>query len=92
MCAQIKQYGMSKDTNEAMFVNEAYRTLHDRGPYPAEQGSDVGVKLYWGIALDGSVVISDDLKILEIIVAISKLELIIVLIMPLLHLPLLGLL
>ncbi|KAL2925001.1 Stem-specific protein TSJT1 [Bienertia sinuspersici] len=33
----IKQYGMGKATNEAMFVIEAYRTLRDRGPYPADQ-------------------------------------------------------
>ncbi|KAC9761299.1 hypothetical protein E3N88_45287 [Mikania micrantha] len=87
LCAQIKQYGMSKNTNEAMFVIEAYRTLRHRGPYPADQvvndlegrfafvvfdgkastvftalGSDGGVNMYWGIATDGSVVISDDLQ------------------------------
>ena len=33
----IKQYGLGKTTNEAMFVIEAYRTLRDRGPYPADQ-------------------------------------------------------
>lgn len=33
----IKQYGLSKGTNEAMFIIEAYRTLRDRGPYPAHQ-------------------------------------------------------
>ncbi|KRH10825.1 hypothetical protein GLYMA_15G071300v4 [Glycine max] len=32
-----KQYGLSKGTNEAMFIIEAYRTLRDRGPYPADQ-------------------------------------------------------
>ena len=32
-----KQYGLSKGTNEAMFITEAYRTLRDRGPYPADQ-------------------------------------------------------
>ena len=32
-----KQYGLSKGTNEAMFVIEAFRTLRDRGPYPADQ-------------------------------------------------------
>lgn len=90
LCAQIKQYGLSRNTNEAMLVIEAYRTLRDRGPYPADQvikdldgsfafviydskvgtvftalGSDGGVKLYWGIAGDGSVVISDDLDVIK---------------------------
>ncbi|CAL0300883.1 unnamed protein product [Lupinus luteus] len=32
-----KQYGLSKVANEAMFITEAYRTLRDRGPYPAHQ-------------------------------------------------------
>ncbi|KAL1221966.1 Stem-specific protein TSJT1 [Cardamine amara subsp. amara] len=86
-----KQYGLSgKTSNEAMFVIEAYRTLRDRGPYPADQvlrgldgsfafvvydtqsssvfaalGSDGAESLYWGIAADGSVVMSDDLKIIK---------------------------
>ncbi|KAL2932032.1 Stem-specific protein TSJT1 [Bienertia sinuspersici] len=83
----IKQYGMGRATNEAMFVIEAYRTLRDRGPYPADQvlkdfegcfgfviydqpasivfiaqGTDQRVKLFWGIAADGSVVVSDNLN------------------------------
>jgi len=34
----IRQYGLSgRATNEAMLVIEAYRTLRDRGPYPADQ-------------------------------------------------------
>ncbi|KAL6006626.1 hypothetical protein ACLOJK_032119 [Asimina triloba] len=86
----IKQYGLTKATNEAMLIIEAYRTLRDRGPYPADQvvkdlngsfafilyddkartvfaalGSDGGVELYWGIAADGSVVISDDLDVIK---------------------------
>lgn len=32
-----KQYGLSKGSNEAIFIIEAYRTLRDRGPYPADQ-------------------------------------------------------
>ncbi|XP_074302391.1 asparagine synthetase [glutamine-hydrolyzing]-like [Silene latifolia] len=90
LCGLIKDYGLSKSANEAMLVIEAYRTLRDRGPYPADQviknlegrfgfviydskngtvftalGSDGGVKLYWGIAGDGSVVISDDLEVIK---------------------------
>eukprot|EP00262_Sarcandra_glabra_P021376 TRINITY_DN9010_c0_g1_i1.p1 TRINITY_DN9010_c0_g1~~TRINITY_DN9010_c0_g1_i1.p1 ORF type:complete len:256 (-),score=26.35 TRINITY_DN9010_c0_g1_i1:100-867(-) len=86
----IKQYGLSKSTNEAMLVIEAYRTLRDRAPYPADQvvkdlqgsfgfvvydsksesvfaalGSDGVVQLLWGIAADGSVVISDDLGVIK---------------------------
>ncbi|XP_047338854.1 stem-specific protein TSJT1-like [Impatiens glandulifera] len=33
----LRQYGLSKGANEAAFVVEAYRTLRDRGPYPADQ-------------------------------------------------------
>uniref|UniRef100_A0A1J3EF28 Stem-specific protein TSJT1 n=1 Tax=Noccaea caerulescens TaxID=107243 RepID=A0A1J3EF28_NOCCA len=90
LCQLNKQYGLTKTANEAMFVIEAYRTLRDRGPYPADQvvkdldgsfafvvydskagsvftalGSDGGVKLFWGLAGDGSVVISDDLDVIK---------------------------
>ncbi|KAF3521236.1 hypothetical protein DY000_02059479 [Brassica cretica] len=91
LCDLNKQYGLSgKSSNEAMFVIEAYRTLRDRGPYPADQvlrgldgsfafvvydaqtssvfaalGSDGAESLYWGIAADGSVVMSDDLKVIK---------------------------
>ena len=86
----LKQYGLSKGTNEAMFIIEAYRTLRDRGPYPADQvlkdlegsygfvvydskagsvfaalGADERVNLYWGVAADGSVVVSDNLKLIK---------------------------
>ncbi|MED6130673.1 hypothetical protein PIB30_002786 [Stylosanthes scabra] len=85
-----KQYGLSKGTNEAMFIIEAYRTLRDRGPYPADQvlkelegsfgfliydskdgtvflasGSDGQIGLFWGIAADGSVVISENLELIK---------------------------
>ncbi|XP_041005820.1 stem-specific protein TSJT1-like [Juglans microcarpa x Juglans regia] len=32
-----QQYGLNKTANEAVIVIEAYRTLRDRGPYPADQ-------------------------------------------------------
>lgn len=32
-----QQYGLSKTANEVTIVIEAYRTLRDRGPYPADQ-------------------------------------------------------
>ncbi|XP_019080376.2 asparagine synthetase [glutamine-hydrolyzing] 1, partial [Vitis vinifera] len=32
-----QQYGLNKTTNEVIIVIEAYRTLRDRGPYPADQ-------------------------------------------------------
>ncbi|KAF9588009.1 hypothetical protein IFM89_006888 [Coptis chinensis] len=90
LCVLSKQYGLSKGTNEAMFAIEAYRTLRDRGPYPADQVvkdldgsfafviydqkaktlftalcSDERIKLFWGIAADGSVVISDDIEVVK---------------------------
>ncbi|CAK9181784.1 unnamed protein product [Ilex paraguariensis] len=108
LCTLNKQYGLSKNDNEAIFVIEAYRTLRDRGPYPAHQvlmdlegsfgfvlydtktgtvfaalasslhhvklysrecpslmGADGGVKLFWGIGADGSVVISDNVEIIK---------------------------
>ncbi|KAG4945577.1 hypothetical protein JHK82_041629 [Glycine max] len=85
-----KQYGLSKGTNEAMFITEAYRTLRDRGPYPADQvlkelegsfgfviydnkdgtvfvasGSNGQIGLYWGVAADGSIVISENLELIK---------------------------
>ncbi|KAF3778506.1 Stem-specific protein [Nymphaea thermarum] len=90
LSALIRQYGLSKNTDEALLVIEAYRTLRDRGPYPADQvvkdlvghfafvifdrksgtvfaalGSDGVVQLYWGIAADGSVVISDNVDVVR---------------------------
>ncbi|CAH9095507.1 unnamed protein product [Cuscuta epithymum] len=32
-----QQYGLNKTSNEVIIVIEAYRTLRDRGPYPADQ-------------------------------------------------------
>ncbi|KAL9257492.1 Stem-specific protein TSJT1-like protein [Drosera capensis] len=86
----LKQYGLAKNTNEAMFVVEAYRTLRDRGPYPADQvlkdlegsfgfviydrnagsvfaalGADQRVQMFWGVAADGSAVISDNLDVIK---------------------------
>jgi len=86
----IKQYGLGKSTNEAMFVIEVYRTLRDRGLYPADQvlkdlegcfgfvvydkksgtvfaalGADQRIQLFWGVAADGSVVISDNKDVIK---------------------------
>ncbi|GKV45839.1 hypothetical protein SLEP1_g52877 [Rubroshorea leprosula] len=92
LCSLNKQYGLSKGTNEAMFVIEAYRTLRDRGPYPAHQvlkdldgsfgfvvydskagtvfaalgtNENGGVGLFWGIAADGSLVVTDKLEVVK---------------------------
>ncbi|WVZ87712.1 hypothetical protein U9M48_034308 [Paspalum notatum var. saurae] len=96
LSALIRQYGLcTRSTNEALLVIEAYRTLRDRGPYPADQvlkdlagpfafvvfdnksgavfaalsSEDAGAgtvpPLYWGIAADGSVAISDDRDIIK---------------------------
>ncbi|KAJ6364175.1 hypothetical protein OIU76_029171 [Salix suchowensis] len=90
LCSLNKQYGLSKSTNEAMFIIEAYRTLRDRGPYPAHKvlqdmdgrfgfvvydskagqvfaalGANEGAELFWGVAADGSVVISDNLEVIK---------------------------
>ena len=38
LSALMRQYGLTgRSTNEALLVIEAYRTLRDRGPYPADQ-------------------------------------------------------
>lgn len=90
LCSLNRQYGLSKGTNEAMFIIEAYRTLRDRGPFPADQvikeldgsfgflvydskagtvftalGADESIKLFWGIAADGSLVVSDKLEVVK---------------------------
>ncbi|KAJ0966890.1 hypothetical protein J5N97_023807 [Dioscorea zingiberensis] len=87
----VRQYGLcGKTTDEALLVLEAYRTLRDRAPYPADQvlkdllgsfafvvydnrtgtvfsalSSDGGVPMHWGIAADGSVVMSDELEVVK---------------------------
>ncbi|XP_057417303.1 uncharacterized protein LOC130711623 isoform X1 [Lotus japonicus] len=86
----IKQYGLSKATNEALFIIEAFRTLRDRGPFPADQvlkelegsfgfviydnkngtvfiasDSNGGIGLFWGVAADGSIVVSENLELIK---------------------------
>ena len=87
----IRQYGLcGKSSDEAMLLIQAYRTLRDRGPYPADQvlkdlsgafsfviydnrsrsvfaalSSDGEMPMFWGIAADGSVVVSDDLEVVK---------------------------
>ncbi|KAL0300748.1 UNVERIFIED_CONTAM: hypothetical protein Sradi_6351600 [Sesamum radiatum] len=90
LCTLNKQYGLSKGSNEAMFVIEAYRALRDRSPIPAHRllqeldgsfgfviydhkagavfaaiGADKAVNLFWGIAADGSVMISDNVDLIK---------------------------
>ncbi|XP_057790670.1 stem-specific protein TSJT1-like [Salvia miltiorrhiza] len=90
LCTLNKQYGLSKISNEAMFVIEAYCTLRDRGPIPAHRvlkdlegdfgfviydhkagvvfaanGGDKSVNLFWGIAGDGCVMISDNVDVVK---------------------------
>jgi len=49
-----QQYGMNKTANEVTIVIEAYRTLRDRGPYPADKVvRDFGGKFSF-ILFDGS--------------------------------------
>ncbi|KAL8226841.1 hypothetical protein R6Q57_016673 [Mikania cordata] len=63
LCAQIKQYGMLNN----QVVNDlegsfAFVVFDSKAcTVFTALGSDKGVKLYWGIAADGSVAISDDL-------------------------------
>lgn len=84
-----RQYGLTKG-DEGMLIIEAYRTLRDRGPYPAHEvlqdlegefgfvifdtktrhvffslGANEELSLFWGIAADGSVVISDNMQIVK---------------------------
>lgn len=90
LCVLRRQYGLSKTTTEANFVIEAYKTLTERGPYPADQvvkdmdghfafvlfdskrttvfaavDRDGSVPLFWGTAVDGSLVFSDDQGIIQ---------------------------
>ncbi|KAB2607478.1 stem-specific protein TSJT1-like [Pyrus ussuriensis x Pyrus communis] len=73
LCNLIKQYRLSKGTNEAMFVVEAYRTLHDRGLYPADQvlkdlDRSFGFVIYdtkAGTVFAALVVISDNLGVMK---------------------------
>jgi len=90
LCVLRRQYGLSKATTEANLVIEAYKTLTERGPYPADQvvkdmdghfffvlfdtkrttvfaavDGDGSVPLFWGTAVDGSLVFSDDPDILQ---------------------------
>ncbi|XP_031130939.1 stem-specific protein TSJT1-like [Ipomoea triloba] len=90
LCSLNRQYGLSKGANEAILVTEAYRTLRDRGPFPAHQvlkdlegsfgfviydhkagtvfaalGANESVKLFWGIAEDGSIMISDNVALIK---------------------------
>jgi hypothetical protein len=90
LCVLRRQYGLSKTTTEANLVIEVYKTLIERGPYPADQvvkdmdghfafvlfdnkrttvfaavDGDGSVPLFWGTAVDGSLVFSDDPTILQ---------------------------
>lgn len=96
LSALIRQYGLCKATDEAMLVIEAYRTLRDRGPYPADQvlkdlsgffafilydsknrsvfaslagagngAAPIDIGLCWGLAVDGSLVLSDQASVLK---------------------------
>ncbi|CAI9101479.1 OLC1v1038816C2 [Oldenlandia corymbosa var. corymbosa] len=60
------EYGMSKCSNEALVVIEAYRTLRCMGPCPADQVVKDLEQLYWEFAVDNFVMISDDLDIIKV--------------------------
>ncbi|XP_038984867.1 stem-specific protein TSJT1-like isoform X2 [Phoenix dactylifera] len=60
-----QQYGLGKTANEAIIVIEAYRTLRDRGPFPASQDADGSVPFFWGTDSEDHLVLSDDVEIVK---------------------------
>ncbi|KAI6684506.1 hypothetical protein NL676_030419 [Syzygium grande] len=61
-----QQYGLNRNANEAIIVIEAYRTLSDRRPCPAEHiDVDGSIPFFSGSDSEGNLVLSDDAAVMK---------------------------